>query len=101
MLQCAAEGISVYSPHTALDSVYGGVNDWLAEGALGKAAGTVGALNGYKLGPLGEQEGAEGRLLTFQDPIGMDELVMNVKAHLQLAQGKSAPPRFLVFLYLF
>lgn len=35
LLQCASAGISVYSPHTALDSVRGGINDWLAHGVLG------------------------------------------------------------------
>lgn len=25
-------GLSVYSPHTALDNVKGGINDWLASG---------------------------------------------------------------------
>ncbi|KAJ7268936.1 GTP cyclohydrolase 1 type 2/Nif3 [Mycena rebaudengoi] len=38
LLRCAAAGISVYSPHTALDSMYGGVNDWLA-GCTGTAPG--------------------------------------------------------------
>ncbi|KAF8323825.1 NGG1p interacting factor 3 [Clavulina sp. PMI_390] len=35
LLQCAAAGISVFSPHTALDCVKGGINDWLALGVLG------------------------------------------------------------------
>ncbi|PBK82606.1 hypothetical protein ARMGADRAFT_1038509 [Armillaria gallica] len=35
LLPCAAEGISVSSPHEALNSVWGVVNDWLAKG-LGK-----------------------------------------------------------------
>lgn len=28
-LVCAAKGISIFSPHTALDSCIGGINDWL------------------------------------------------------------------------
>ncbi len=35
VLACARAGIAVYSPHTALDSVSGGINDWLAAGVLG------------------------------------------------------------------
>lgn len=31
-LKCIASGISVYSPHTALDSCVGGINDWLSSG---------------------------------------------------------------------
>ncbi|KAL7675583.1 hypothetical protein ACOME3_001850 [Neoechinorhynchus agilis] len=30
MLKCIQNNLSIYSPHTALDSMYGGVNDWLA-----------------------------------------------------------------------
>ena len=42
LLRLAAEGVSVYSPHTALDAVWGGVNDWLAEGILGRGASVKG-----------------------------------------------------------
>ena len=31
LLRCAAAGISVYTPHTALDTVDGGINDWLVD----------------------------------------------------------------------
>jgi dinuclear metal center YbgI/SA1388 family protein len=34
-VRAMAEGLAVYSPHTALDAAPGGVNDWLADG-LGK-----------------------------------------------------------------
>jgi dinuclear metal center YbgI/SA1388 family protein len=37
MVRCVEKRIAIYSPHTALDAVTGGVNDWLAEG-LGPAA---------------------------------------------------------------
>lgn len=32
MVRCVREGLAVYSPHTALDAVRGGMNDWLCEG---------------------------------------------------------------------
>lgn len=32
MVRCVREGIAVYSPHTALDAVPGGMTDWLCEG---------------------------------------------------------------------
>lgn len=38
VLECAAAGIGIYSPHTALDACEGGINDWLARGC---GAGTV------------------------------------------------------------
>lgn len=31
LLRLAQEGISVYSPHTAVDAAPGGLNDWLAD----------------------------------------------------------------------
>ncbi|KAK0544595.1 hypothetical protein OC846_006013 [Tilletia horrida] len=34
LLRCAAEGISIYCPHTSLDATPGGINDWLALNAL-------------------------------------------------------------------
>lgn len=30
-MRLAQEGISVYSPHTAVDAAVGGLNDWLAD----------------------------------------------------------------------
>ncbi|MAE67495.1 MAG: Nif3-like dinuclear metal center hexameric protein [Phycisphaeraceae bacterium] len=32
VLECARRGIALFSPHTALDSAPGGVNDWLCDG---------------------------------------------------------------------
>ncbi len=89
LLQCAAQGISVYCPHTALDSVWGGINDWLAEGLMaGKEDGQIRSLVGDKLNATsGESEGGEGRLVTLSNAIGMDVLERRVKAHLQLCQS--------------
>ncbi|KAK5172384.1 hypothetical protein LTR04_006386 [Oleoguttula sp. CCFEE 6159] len=38
LLRLAAEGISVYSPHTAIDAAPGGLGDWLADIVSGSAA---------------------------------------------------------------
>jgi dinuclear metal center YbgI/SA1388 family protein len=40
-LDAVRAGIAVYSPHTALDAVAGGVNDWLVECVAGVAAGAT------------------------------------------------------------
>jgi putative NIF3 family GTP cyclohydrolase 1 type 2 len=89
LLQCAASGISVYSPHTALDSVWGGINDWLAEGLMkSKEDGEIRALVREKLNATtGESEGGEGRLVTFKEPIGIDILERRIKSHLKLSQS--------------
>ncbi|KAG0647410.1 nif3 [Hyphodiscus hymeniophilus] len=38
LLRLAQEGISVYSPHTAVDAAPGGLNDWLTDIVIGKTA---------------------------------------------------------------
>ncbi|CZS98398.1 related to Ngg1p-interacting factor 3 [Rhynchosporium agropyri] len=40
LLRLASEGISVYSPHTAVDAAPGGLNDWLADVITGLDAKT-------------------------------------------------------------
>ncbi|KAL0952190.1 hypothetical protein HGRIS_008801 [Hohenbuehelia grisea] len=92
LLQCAAQGISVYSPHTAIDSVWGGNNDWLAAGVLGitfngTRSNSVRVLaKEEKLGPDGQSEGGEARLVTLPNPIAIGELVNRIKGHLNLQQ---------------
>lgn len=89
LLQCAAGGISVYSPHTALDSVWGGVNDWLAEGVLGERInGEIKYLVSEKLAPDGSCEGAEGRIVIFSSPVGLSELQSRIKKHLNVARSR-------------
>ncbi|KAF9447840.1 NGG1p interacting factor 3 [Macrolepiota fuliginosa MF-IS2] len=84
LLKCAAEGISVYSPHSALDSVWGGINDWLAGGLVrSKEDGEVRSLVGEKLHPTnGLSEGGDGRLVTLHEPIGFEKLVERLSFHL-------------------
>ena len=89
LLHCAAQGISVYSPHTALDSVWGGINDWLAEGLMKtKGDGEIRALVAEKLNASsGDSEGGEGRIVTFKEPIAMEVLEKRIKSHLKLSQS--------------
>lgn len=87
LLRCAAHGISVYCPHTALDCTWGGINDWLAEGVMGeKNDGIVRPLQNEKLSPAGNSEGALGRMVTLQSPVSMEIIVKRVKEHLKLSQ---------------
>lgn len=41
ILRAIQAGIAIYSPHTALDAIPGGVTDWLCEGLSGGEAGKV------------------------------------------------------------
>ncbi len=52
VLRAARAGLAIYSPHTALDAIPGGITDWLCEGlsgstAPGKIAGDCRALQPY------------------------------------------------------
>ncbi|KAI5118574.1 hypothetical protein M0805_004190 [Coniferiporia weirii] len=76
LLRLAASGISVYTPHTALDSVNGGVNDWLA-GAFGPKH-----VPSY-LESKDDARGGAGRLLTLPDPgLPVQDVVSSIKRHL-------------------
>ena len=79
LLRCAAAGISVYSPHSALDSVYDGINDWLASG-----------LGNGRVDPIGDEhssgKGGQGRLLKLDEKTTLLSLQERVKKHLGLKQ---------------
>lgn len=83
LLLCAAQGISVFSPHTALDSVKGGINDWLGDIVRTAAAGSVEYVGASKE----EDLGGEGRLVRFQQPVELESLVNVIKKGLALSTG--------------
>lgn len=83
LLLCAAQGISVFSPHTALDSVKGGINDWLSDIVRTAAPGSV----GYVGAPKDDDLGGEGRLVRFEQPVELDALVSAIKKGLALSAG--------------
>jgi dinuclear metal center YbgI/SA1388 family protein len=74
LLRVIEAGLVVYSPHTALDAVDGGVNDWLA-----------GAFSHEQKRPLlarPNKEVGQGRWLRLRTPIHLDVAVRAVKAQL-------------------
>jgi len=79
LLRCAAAGISIYSPHTALDSVHDGINDWLASGLGSGRVELIGDEH-----PSGR--GGPGRLLRLEEKATMSSLLVRVKQHLGLTQ---------------
>ncbi|KAL4251544.1 GTP cyclohydrolase I type 2/NIF3 family protein [Abortiporus biennis] len=86
ILRCAAANISIYSPHTALDSVSGGINDWLGNGisrAHDSSSGDVGEIT-FLLGELEGGIGGQGRLVTLPEPVSMKEVERRIKEHLGL-----------------
>ena len=70
-LDAVRAGIAVYSPHTALDAVAGGVNDWLVE----CVAGGAGAAHGVRaLLPTRARGGNTHKLVTFVPENALDRV---------------------------
>lgn len=85
LLRCVQAGISVYSPHTALDSVRGGINDWLAS--------VIGPGETEFLEAKDEYAGA-GRKLTLNEPATIDQIKERIRKAFQITEG-------IVALFLF
>ena len=81
ILKAARAGIPIYSPHTALDNVEGGVNDWLAEG--------LGAGVRVPLRPEADTPGS-GRLVTLDEPVALDVLTNRIRTHRGLTHVRCA-----------
>ncbi|KAJ1561815.1 NGG1 interacting factor, partial [Cladochytrium tenue] len=117
-LQAAAAGISVVSPHSALDACAGGMNDWLAYGvsrlhpagsgsvpyavlaawATGASAAAVSAggrvrpVSGATAAAVVQAGAGTGRLLELDEALAVDEVVRRVKAWLGLRHVRLALP---------
>jgi dinuclear metal center YbgI/SA1388 family protein len=66
LLDAARAGVALLSPHTALDAVKGGVNDWLAEGIAGGAEPFARCTGLEPLRPASSLPGGEAfKLVTF------------------------------------
>lgn len=92
-MRCAAEGISVYTPHSALDAAWGGMNDWIARGLLEGDNGTsteanITILEAEKFDRNGVSEGGDGRLVAFKEVMGIEVLHSRVKKFLRLEVRK-------------
>ncbi|WP_372808376.1 Nif3-like dinuclear metal center hexameric protein [Pontiella sp.] len=76
VMKLIQNNIAVYSPHTALDAVIGGVNDWLADGV---GEGEVSVLR-----PIPGSDAGQGRLVELKTPVKIKTLTQRVKKHLGL-----------------
>jgi len=76
VMKLVQKNIAVYSPHTALDAVIGGVNDWLADG-LGEGEISV-------LQPIPNSDAGQGRLVELKKPVKLKTLTQRIKKHLGL-----------------
>ena len=76
LLDCAENKIAVYSAHTSLDSVLGGVNDVLAE--------KIGLLHTEVLVPAAGGEAGLGRVGCLHEPMTLQEFSEKIKTVLKL-----------------
>ncbi|KAI5793765.1 GTP cyclohydrolase 1 type 2/Nif3 [Peziza echinospora] len=83
LLALIQAGISVYSPHTAVDATPGGVNDWLADGISG---GREHEVSRDVLQPVTGVPGFEGagmgRLVVLKEGVDLRVIVERVKRYL-------------------
>ncbi|EPY31784.1 NGG1 interacting factor 3 [Strigomonas culicis] len=97
VLQVVQAGMSVYSPHTALDAAAGGVNDWLA--SLIDAAGACRPIQPTSVDgtPPSPRSAATtttgiGRVLQLAAPKPLEEVVADVKRGLRIPTARVALP---------
>lgn len=83
LLRCLAGGISIYSPHTALDAAPEGVNSWLLD-AFGEGERAPCVPH-----PLDPRYGS-GRALTLTRPLTLSEALPRIKQQLGVAQLRVA-----------
>lgn len=83
ILKCAFHGIPIFSPHTALDSTVGGINDWLISGV---GQGTISIL---QPNPAIEGTG-QGRKAELDEQVSLSTLIERIKIHLSLSHVRVA-----------
>lgn len=94
LLKLIKHNISVYSPHTAVDSAKGGVNDFLADGITEKH----GKLKSEIIQPDAEaKDCGMGRIITLKNPVPLSDIVDTIKEHLniphvQVGLGRNLAP---------
>lgn len=77
VVRAIQRGITIYSPHTALDAVVGGMTDWLADFA---GPGTKRPILPHESSP----EAGAGRVIELDVPIDLETAITRAKAHLGL-----------------
>jgi dinuclear metal center YbgI/SA1388 family protein len=82
VMKLVQKNMAVYSPHTALDAVVGGVNDWLADGV---GEGEVSVLH-----PVAGTDAGQGRRVELRRPVKLRTLVQRIKRYLGLPSLRTA-----------
>ncbi|KAL7713000.1 NGG1-interacting factor 3 [Entamoeba marina] len=92
-LELLKNNITVYSPHSIMDSVNGGVNDWLAAIVLNKKPSTTSVLDNVTA--IEEKQDdfsiGAGRMVTFNEEIEINELIKRIKDGLNVPLRVAIP----------
>ncbi|ODV85099.1 hypothetical protein CANARDRAFT_28809 [[Candida] arabinofermentans NRRL YB-2248] len=85
LIKLIQSGISVYSPHTAIDAAIGGVNDWLVSGISTNDADlkSKAVIEESKVTGVAKGVGM-GRIITLASPISLNEAIKRIKEHLNI-----------------
>lgn len=81
MTKCLENHIAVYSPHTAWDSVNGGINDWLSSVITGK--GVKCTTSPITPNPSDPSTGA-GRIIELEQSVTLDRIIETIKTESKL-----------------
>ncbi len=92
VLTLIENGIAVYSPHTALDAVEGGVNDWLSS-VFAISSATAIEPKGERLGKAENRRIGQGRRLELANELDLGTVVGMLKGHLGLSHLRVAAAR--------
>lgn len=91
ILQCAVNGVSIFSPHTSLDAAVGGMNDWLLEVACGGEVSSRAPIQVTEVENAPEGAGM-GRVGTLNAAVSLQVVVDRLKKGLQLPTLRVAMP---------
>ncbi|KAH9943999.1 NGG1p interacting factor 3 [Epithele typhae] len=83
LLKCAAAGISIYTPHTALDSVTDGINDWLCSRVAGPLR-DIAWTSRFIGQAFPDDLGGVGRVMTLKEPVSFGLLHAKIRQELEL-----------------
>ncbi|KAJ2518156.1 hypothetical protein H4217_003510 [Coemansia sp. RSA 1939] len=90
ILRCASAGVSIYTPHTSLDSCEDGINDWLAASVGEGAVVPITPASPEVAAAAGQHNAGSGRLVTLATPLPLSAVVERVKQRLGLERIRVA-----------
>lgn len=94
LLAAVGRGVAIYSPHTALDSAPGGLNDWLADGlGAGLRRSLLPPRASCEFSPSDASDSpvaGQGREVHLSRAVTLATLVRRIKEHLGLAKLRVA-----------